>query len=277
MPVIHLAHSPDADDAFMFYALTQGKVNTGDLIYQHTYQDLETLNRWALEGRFEVTAVSFHAYAYLADRYLLLPSGASLGEGYGPIVVAREPGAPADLSARTVAVPGRLTTAYLALKLFAPEVETTVLPFAAILPAVAQGQVEAGLLIHEGQLTYGEYHLHCVLDLGTWWQAQYGLPLPLGGNVVRRDVEPTWRRKIAHHLRASIEYALTHREEALTYACQFARGLSLDLVDRFVSLYVNERTLDYGLEGREAVRLLLAEGYERGLIPQRVEPKFAGD
>jgi 1,4-dihydroxy-6-naphthoate synthase len=275
--VIRVAHSPDADDAFMFYALAKGCIDTGDRVYEHELQDIETLNRWALEGRYEVTAVSIHAYAYLTERYALLSVGASMGErDYGPRLVARRPLTPEQVRGVTVAVPGTLTSAYLVLKLFAPEIKTVTMPFDAIPDAVAHGQVEAGLLIHEAQLTYGEQKLHLVLDFGAWWHERHGLPLPLGGNVVRRDLGPGLTAAVADDLRRAIRYSLDHRAEALAYALGYSGGLSAELGDRFVGMYVNERTLDYGEPGREAVRRLLREGCEQGIIPHAVEPQFVG-
>jgi len=272
-----VAHSPDADDAFMFYALAHRKVDTGDRTYDHELNDIETLNRWALEGRYEVTAVSIHAYAYLADKYALLSAGASMGEAnYGPRLVARRPMTLDEVRGVTVAVPGTLTSAYLVLKLIAPEVETVVMPFDTIPEAVATGRVEAGVLIHEAQLTYAEQALTLVLDFGAWWHERHGLPLPLGGNVVRRDLGDDLIAKIGADLKASIQYALAHRDEALDYALGFSGGLDRGRGDEFVGMYVNERTVDYGDEGREAVRRLLAEGAEQGIIPHAVTPHFVG-
>ena len=275
--VIRVAHSPDADDAFMFHALANRRIDTGERRYEHELRDIETLNRWALEGRFEVTAVSIHAYAYLADKYALLSAGASMGEAnYGPRLVARRPMTLDEVRGVTVAVPGTMTSAYLVLKLFAPEIETVVMPFDTIPEAVATGRVEAGLLIHEAQLTYAEQELKLVLDFGAWWHERHGLPLPLGGNVVRRDLGDELIALIGADLRASIQYALDHRDDALDYALGFSGGLDRDRGNEFVGMYVNERTVDYGDEGREAVRLLLAEGAERGIIPHAVTPHFVG-
>lgn len=273
--LLHVAHSPDADDAFMFYALAKDKIDTGDRRYEHHLQDIETLNRWAMEGRFEVTAASIHAYAYLSDKYALLSSGASMGEAhYGPRLVARRALQPEDIEHTRVAVPGTLTSAYLVLKLFAPEVETVVMPFDAIPEAVATGKVEAGLLIHEAQLTFGEQSLQLVLDFGEWWYQRHQLPLPLGGNLVRRDLGMDLAKLVAGDLKASIQYALDHRDEALAHAMQYSGGLDVGRADTFVGMYVNERTVDYGEEGRQAVRLLLREGYDRGIIPHAVTPEF---
>ncbi|MCS7262444.1 MAG: ABC transporter substrate-binding protein [Aquificaceae bacterium] len=263
---IRIAHSPDSDDAFMFYALTAGKVETGNLQIEHVLADIETLNREALKGTYEVSALSFHAYPYVAELYLVLPSGGSVGEGYGPVVVSREP--LTTLKGKKVAVPGTLTTAYLVLKLYEPNFKEVLMPFDQILQAVGEGQVEAGLVIHEGQLSYQDRGLRKVVDLGQWWKQQTGLPLPLGCNVVRKDLGLELVRKIESLVRASVQYALDHREEALTYAIEYARDIREDLqkTDRFVGMYVNRRTLDYGEDGRQAVRLLLQKGIEKGII-----------
>jgi 1,4-dihydroxy-6-naphthoate synthase len=271
---IRVAHSPDSDDAFMFYALAAGKLETGTLHFRHRLEDIETLNRKALKGEYEVTAVSIHAYAYIADRYRLLPSGASMGDRYGPIVVARRDFRPDELRGKAIAVPGTMTTAFLVLKLFQPEFTPVVMPFDRIMEAVSRGDAEAGLLIHEGQLTYSLLGLHKILDLGEWWHEFTGLPLPLGGNAVRRDLGDRLILEISALIRASITYALEHREEALRHALQYARDLNLPQADRFVGMYVNERTLDYGVDGRQAVSLLLAKAYERRLIPTPVQPDF---
>lgn len=271
---ITLAHSPDADDAFMFYALTQGKIGDPDLEVTHVLEDIQTLNDRARQGEYEVSAVSFHAYAYLAGSYALLPHGASMGDGYGPMVVARNPVRPEDLHGKRIAVPGSLTTAALALRLWDPALEQTVIPFDQILDAVVAGTVDAGLIIHEGQVTYSSLGLHKGLDLGEWWRAETGLPLPLGGNVIRKDLGPDLMRRISRLLRDSIRYALAHREEALDYAMRFGRNMDRRLADRFVGMYVNDLTLDYGARGRAAVRRLLALANERGLIPHGVELEF---
>ena len=277
--IIRVAHSPDSDDAFMFYALAQGLIDTGDLEYVHELHDIETLNRRALQAELEVTAVSIHAYAYLADRYALLGSGCSMGDGYGPRLVSRTP-CPADpraaLEGLRVAVPGTLTTAYLALKLFQPKIEAVVIPFDQIEHAVHRGEVPVGLLIHEGQLTFGDQGLHLWGDLGAWWQAETGLPLPLGGNVVRRDLGPAVVSQIARDLRASIEYSLAHRAPALAHAKQFNRGLTDERTDTFVGMYVNHWTVDYGPRGRTAVQELLSRGYAAGVIPRNVSVEFVG-
>jgi 1,4-dihydroxy-6-naphthoate synthase len=274
---IHIAHSPDSDDAFMFYALAEGKLDTGELRYVHELADIETLNRRALAGELEVSAVSIHAYAHLADRYALLGSGASMGDGYGPRLVART-ACPADpqtaLRGRRVAVPGKLTTAYLALRLFQPSFDAVVVPFDQIEGAVAAGSVDAGLLIHEGQLTYPDRGFELWADLGAWWLAQTGLPLPLGGNVVRRDLGERVMHQIARDLRASIEYGLEHRVPALAHARQFSRGLSEERTDAFVGMYVNQWTVDYGPRGRAAVQRLLDDGHRAGVIPKPVHVDF---
>lgn len=277
-PTIALAHSPDSDDAFMFYGLRANAVDTEGLSYRHELADIETLNQRALAGELAVTAVSFHAYAYLADRYLLLPHGASFGDGYGPCVVARrDAGAPRTLAAlagRTVAIPGALTSAALALRLYAPSTTTVVLPFDRVGESVAAGDVDAGVVIHEGQLTWAEEGFHLVADLGAVWTEETGLPLPLGGNVVLKRLGTDTIGKISRGLGRSIAYALAHREEALTDAMRFARGLPREKADRFVGMYVNDWTLAYGERGREAVRLFLARGYEAGLVPSRVTPEW---
>jgi len=272
---IRIAHSPDSDDAFMFYALAKDKLPAGKYHFSHTLQDIETLNRKALNGEYEITAVSFHAYAYIADKYILLPSGASMGDRYGPMVVARESWKQDDLRGKKIAVPGTMTTAYLALKLFQPDFEAIVIPFDQIMSAVQNKSVDAGLLIHEGQLTYERHALHKIVDLGEWWNNGTGLPLPLGGNVVRRDLGKDTIREVSRLLKESIQYALDHREEALEHAMQFARDLDVSTADRFVGMYVNERTLDYGEDGRRAVQLLFDRAYEAKLIPSRIQAEFS--
>ena len=263
---IRIAHSPDSDDAFMFYPLVKGLIDTEGLEIEHVLADIETLNREALKGTYEVSAISFHAYPYVADKYLVLPSGGSVGEGYGPVVVAREK--LESLKAKKIAVPGTLTTAYLTLKLYEPEFEPVVVPFDRIIDEVLKGSVDAGLVIHEGQLTYTDYGLVKVVDLGEWWKEEFGLPLPLGCNVVRKDLGRDVIKKIERLMRKSVEFSLRERERALSYAIDYARDLSEDRerTDRFVGMYVNERTIDYGPDGREAVRLLLRLGRERGII-----------
>ena len=274
---IRVGHSPDSDDAFMFYALTHDKIETGGLKFVHQLEDIETLNRRALSGELEVSAVSIHAFAHLADRYALLASGSSMGDRYGPTLVTREAMTLDDLKGRTIAIPGKLTTAYLTMQLcLGKDTPVVVMPFDEILPAVAEGKVEAGLLIHEGQLYYGDRGLHQVVDLGEWWFQQTGLPLPLGGNVVRRDLGTEMVNKIARLLKESIQYALDHRAEALEYALRYARDLEPALADRFVGMYVNDWTLDYGPRGREAVQTLLAKGAEAGLVPGPLDVQFVG-
>jgi 1,4-dihydroxy-6-naphthoate synthase len=279
VPVIRVAHSPDSDDAFMFYALAAGKIATGDRTYVHELQDIESLNQRALRAELEVTAVSFHAYAYLHDRYALLPHGASIGDGYGPRLVAKDP-PPADirtgLTGKLVAIPGERTTATLALKLLRKDVRTVVVPFDTIEDAVLDGQADVGLLIHEGQLTYADRDLHLWQDLGAWWKAQTGLPLPLGGNVVRKDLGETMVRLVSRDLRASIVYGLAHRADGLAHAQQYARGLAPERTDTFVGMYVNDFTVDYGAVGRTAVQRLLDEGHAAGIIP-KVRAEFVDD
>src|SRR5438309_3171759 len=273
--LITVGHSPDPDDAFMFYALAHDKLDTGELQFRHELQDIETLNRRALRGELEVTAVSIHAYAHLLDKYALLPSGCSMGDRYGPMVVARRPMSVSNLKTARIAVPGTLTTAFLTLRLLLSEGFTyEVLPFDKILSAVAEGHSDAGLIIHEGQLTFANQGLHLVVDLGVWWQGRTGLPLPLGGNAVRRDLGPQTMRRISHLLKESIRYALEHRDEALAYALRYARDMDRALADRFVGMYVNQWTLDYGPRGREAVRRLLDEGHRAGVIPAPVAVDF---
>jgi len=280
VPTIRLAHSPDSDDAFMFWALAAGKVETGDRVYLHELADIETLNRRAQSAELEVTAVSFHAYAYLADRYALLPHGASIGEGYGPRLVSRRP-VPADPAAALrdvlVATPGERTTAHLALRLFQPAVRTTVVPFDRIEDAVLEGRADVGLLIHEGQLTYADRGLHLWRDLGAWWGERTGLPLPLGGNVIRKDLGPALLKAVSRDLRASIVYGLAHRAEALAHAGRYARGMDAERTDTFVGMYVNDFTVDYGERGRTAVRRLLDDGHRAGILPARVNVEFVTD
>jgi 1,4-dihydroxy-6-naphthoate synthase len=275
---IRVAHSPDSDDAFMFYALAENLVDTGDIEFVHELQDIETLNRRAMAGELEVTAVSIHAYAYIADRYALLPHGASMGEGYGPRLVAREALSPDEFVGRRVAVPGLLTSAYLALRMFLPDVETEVVPFDEIIEHVAAGKADAGLIIHEGQLTFADEGLHLVTDLGEWWAGETGgLPLPLGGNVIRRDLGDDLIRRVSRLLRESIAYGLQHRAPAIAHARQYGRGLDESQTDEFVGMYVNQRTLDYGPDGRRAVQMFLDRGHAEGLIPRRVEVDFVED
>jgi len=274
---IRIAHSPDSDDAFMFYPLVKGLIDTEGLEIEHVLADIETLNREALKGTYEVSAISFHAYPYVADKYAVLPSGGSVGEGYGPIVVAKEE--LQSLKGKRIAVPGELTTAFLTLKLYEPDFEHMVIPFDRIIQAVLEGKVDAGLVIHEGQLSYKDYGLKKVVDLGEWWKEKYGLPLPLGCNVVRKDLGREVIKKFERLMRESVEYALKEREKALDYAINYARDLSEDIerTQKFVSMYVNERTVDYGEEGREAVRLLLKLGKERGIIKAEIPEKIFSD
>jgi 1,4-dihydroxy-6-naphthoate synthase len=274
---IKVAHSPDSDDAFMFYGMATNKVRVPGVKFSHTLCDIETLNRKALEGFYDITAISFHAYPYLQDKYAIMPSGGSVGEGYGPMIVASR-NIPVDEIANVkIAVPGTMTTAYLALKLFAPEVVTEVVPFDEIIPKVLEGKYEAGLIIHEGQLTFKKAGLHRIVDMGKWWRDLTGMPLPLGGNAIKRSLGPALINSCCNALRDSIQYALDNREEALQYAMQFARDLDVQQADKFVGMYVNERTLDYGKDGREAISKLLELGYERGIIPNRPVVEFVGD
>ena len=286
---ITVAHSPDSDDAFMFYGLASGSVDTGGIEVDQVLSDIETLNRAAFEGKYEVTAVSFHAYAHLLDTYALLPHGASMGDNYGPIVVSREDGpavaadgpgsgfgAAGSIKGWTIAIPGLLTTAFLALKLYEKDFDHVVVPFDQIEQFVLDGKADAGLLIHEGQLTYGDNGLRKIVDLGEWWAERTGgLPLPLGGNIIRRDLGPDMIRKVSKLLHDSIAYALAHRKDAVDYAQQFGRGLDKEKTDRFVGMYVNDLTLGYGERGRKAVERLMTEAYEQGLIPKSVPLQFA--
>jgi 1,4-dihydroxy-6-naphthoate synthase len=282
--LITVGHSPDPDDAFMFYALAHDKLDTGALTFRHELQDIETLNRRALRGELEVSAVSIHAYAYLADKYALLPSGCSMGDRYGPMVIARRPMKIDDLRPLTIAVPGTMTTAFLTLRLLLHplgkggaggcDIRYEVVPFDEIIPAVAAGKFDAGLIIHEGQLTFQNQGLHLVVDLGVWWQEKTGLPLPLGGNAVRRDLGPETIRQVSRLLKESIRYALAHRQDALSYALKYARDMDRSLADQFVGMYVNDWTLDYGERGRTAVRRLLDEGHRAGVIPHLAALEF---
>ncbi|MGH9510916.1 MAG: menaquinone biosynthesis family protein [Terriglobales bacterium] len=275
---ITVAHSPDSDDAFMFYGLATNKVRAQGLRFAHTLCDIETLNQNARRGQglYDVTAISFHAYPYIQDNYALLPTGGSVGDGYGPMIIANKTYSQSEIKQKRIAVPGTLTTAYLVLRLFAPGIETEVVPFDQIIPEVLEGKYEAGLIIHEGQLTYGKAGLHRIVDLGKWWHKMTGLPLPLGGNAIRRSLGPEVIASVSTALRDSIQYALDHREEALAYAMQFARDLDTQLADKFVGMYVNERTLDYGPDGREAVRRLLDMGHTAGIIPHEARVDFVG-
>jgi 1,4-dihydroxy-6-naphthoate synthase len=273
---ITVAHSPDSDDAFMFYALATNKVRVPGLKFTHTLCDIETLNRKAREGKgfYDVTAISFHAYPYIQENYALLGSGGSVGDGYGPMIIASKAFTVEEIANKKIAIPGTLTTAYLALKLFAPKIETEVVPFDQIMPQVEAGKYEAGLIIHEGQLMYDRHGLHKIVDLGKWWRDKTGLPLPLGGNAIRRSLGAPTIAQVAKALKDSIQYGLDHREEALEYAMQFARDLDRSLANRFVSMYVNERTVDYGDEGRKAIRLLLEEGHKAKIIPNKAKVEF---
>ena len=276
---ITVAHSPDSDDAFMFYALAEGKIDTGDLRYVHELKDIQSLNERALKGELEVTAVSVHAYAHLADKYAFLSSGSSMGDGYGPRLVARTP-APADpraaLKGLRVAIPGKLTTAWLSLQLYQPDVRPVVVPFDDVQDAVVRGEADVALVIHEGQLTFGDDGFHLWADMGAWWLAETGLPLPLGGNVVRRDLGPAVIRQVARDLKASVVYALEHRRPALAHASRFNRGIGEERTDAFVGMYVNDWTVEYGPRGRQAVQLLLDRAAEAKLIPRRVIVDFEG-
>jgi 1,4-dihydroxy-6-naphthoate synthase len=271
---LRLAHSPDSDDAFMFYALATGKVRLPGVKFTHILSDIETLNQAAHQETYDITALSFYGYAFVLDKYVLLDCGASFGEGYGPIVVSSHPIRMSELAGRTVAVPGTLTTSYLVLKLFEPNVEVVTMPFDEILNAVKAKEVEAGLLIHEGQLLFPEMGLHRVVDLGRWWQQTTGLPLPLGANAIRRQLGPEIGLQVARVIRESVAYALDHREAALDYAMQFARDMDPMLADKFIGMYVNRWTLDYGEEGRRAVRELLARGAAVGLVPSSFKVEF---
>ncbi len=269
MTLIRVAHSPDSDDAFMFFALAKNLIDTGSLEFDHVLADIETLNQRAFEGVYEVTAVSIHAYAYLDDRYALLASGASMGDGYGPVLVAKEPIDLQQLSSKMIAIPGKLTSAALALKMWHPDVQTTIMDFDAIGPAVLSGEVDAGVIIHEGQLTWQQEGLVNLVDLGVWWAGETdGLPLPLGGNVIRRDLGAEMMDDVGRFLRQAIEYSLNNRDEALDYALEYGRGLARDKADRFVGMYVNDLTVDYGERGRKAVRLFLERAEREKLIPK---------
>ena len=274
MTRISLAHSPDSDDAFMFYGLARGKVAADGLEVTHVLTDIETLNREAMVGKHEVTAISFHAWPYVAERYALMPCGGSIGDGYGPLLVAREPVPPSAIGSRTVAVPGTLTSAYLALKLFAPAAQTRVVAFDRILDEVREGRADIGLVIHEGQLTYGGQGLTKVLDLGAWWKQETGLPLPLGGNAVRRDLGPEMMARLTRLVRETVRFSLAHRKEALEYAMSFARGMDPGVADRFVGMWVNQMTIDCGELGRRAVQTFLDRGHAAGVIPRQVKVEF---
>ena len=272
---ISVAHSPDSDDAFMFYGLATNKLDTGNLSFTHVLKDIQTLNEEAFRGTYDVTAISFHAYAYISDKYVLLPHGASIGDNYGPILASRKPYTANDISKLKIAVPGTLTSAFLALRLFNSDFEYEVVPFDKIIGAVQNGSCDAGLLIHEGQLFYQTLGLTKILDLGEWWHERTGLPLPMGGNVIRRELGQEIIQQVSACLRESIAYSLSHRESALEYAMQFARDMDPKLADRFVAMWVNDLTLDYTARGREAVQRMLAEGFEKGIIPRQVNVEFA--
>ncbi len=271
---ISVAHSPDSDDAFMFYGLATNKLETDGLKFEHTLKDIQTLNEDAKNGVFDVTAVSFHAYAYISDKYALLPHGASIGDKYGPILVSKDPRSADEISDMKIAIPGEMTSAFLALRLYNPKFEYVVVPFDEIINEVQKGKVDAGLLIHEGQLFYKQLGLSKVLDLGEWWHEKTGLPLPMGGNAIRRDLGEDLMKQVSKHLHRSIVYSMENREDALAYAMQFARDMPQELADRFVAMWVNDLTLDYGERGRESVRLLLDEGYKAGIIPHKVQIDF---
>ena len=272
--VITVAHFPDSEDAFMFYVLATNKLETDGLKFEHTLKDIQTLNEDAKHGVYDVTAISFHAYAYVADKYALLPHGASIGDKYGPILVAREPRDPEEISKMNIDIPGELKSAFLALRIYNPDFKYTVVPFDQIMDAVHKGEVDAGLLIHEGQLFYKQMGLDKVLDLGEWWHEKTGLPLPMGGNVIKRDLGAKLMKQVSKHLHRSIVFSMENREDALAYAMQFARDMQPELADRFVAMWVNDLTLDYGERGKEAVRRLLTEGYEKGIIPNKVDVEF---
>jgi 1,4-dihydroxy-6-naphthoate synthase len=271
---IRLAHSPDSDDAFMFYGLATNKLETDGLKFEHTLKDIQSLNEDAKNGVYDVTAISFHAYAYVADKYALLPHGASIGDKYGPILVSKEQRTPDEIGDMTIAIPGELTSAFLALRIFNRDFKYIVVPFDEIIETVQKGKVDAGLLIHEGQLFYMELGLVKVLDLGEWWYEKTGLPLPMGGNAIKRDLGEDLMKQVSKHLHRSIVYSMENREDALAYAMQFAREMSPEVADRFVAMWVNDLTLNYGERGKEAVRRLLQEGYEAGIIPDKVEVDF---
>jgi 1,4-dihydroxy-6-naphthoate synthase len=272
---ITVAHSPDSDDAFMFYGLATDKLDTGELKFTHVLKDIQTLNEEAFRGTYDVTAISFHAYAYISDKYVLLPHGASIGDNYGPVLVSARPAKAEDISKLKIAVPGTLTSAFLALRIFNPDFQYEVVPFDKIIDAVKSGNCDAGLLIHEGQLFYESLGLQKILDLGEWWHERTGLPLPMGGNAIRRELGPEIIHQVSDCLRESIRYSLANREDALQYAMQFARDMDTSLADRFVSMWVNNLTLDYTERGREGVRRFLTEGFERGIIPNRPNIEFA--
>ena len=271
---ISVAHSPDSDDAFMFYGLATNKLETEGLEFEHTLKDIQTLNEDAKNGVFDVTAISFHAYCYVDDKYALLPHGASIGDNYGPILVSKEPRSTDEIKDMKIAIPGELTSAFLAMRIYNDEFEYGVVPFDQIMSEVDAGNYDAGLLIHEGQLFYKQHGFDKILDLGEWWHEETGLPLPMGGNVIRRELGEELMLEVSKHLRRSIKYSLENREDALSYAMQFARDMPPELADRFVAMWVNELTLDYGERGKEGVRLLLKRGFEAGIIPREVNVEF---
>jgi 1,4-dihydroxy-6-naphthoate synthase len=273
--IIRVAHSPDSDDAFMFYAINQKKIDTKEYEFVDILSDIETLNKEALKGTYEVSAISIHAFPYVADKYALLSSGASMGDNYGPMVVSKEPFDVKQLKNKKIAVPGTLTSAFLALRLFEPDINYVVLPFDKIIEEVKSGNVDAGLIIHEGQLTYKDEGLTCVVDLGKWWyEKTKGLPLPLGGNVIRKDLGPLVMKEISEILKESIKYSLNHREEAVEYALKYARGMNKEKADKFIGMYVNELTVDYGERGRKAIEVFLKQAYEKGFIPHLPDITF---
>ena len=268
------AHSPDSDDAYMFYGLATKKIRSRLLTFRHVLEDIQSLNSRAMNGEYELTAISYHAYPYIADKYVLMASGSSVGDGYGPMLVALHPMAPEDLKGKRIAIPGKMTTAYLTLKLYQPDFEIVELPFDKIIDAVQQGVVDAGLIIHEGQLTYGKSGLHLVLDMGKWWKKKYNLPLPLGANALLRRLSPEIRTEACRVMKESIQYAIDNREEALNYALQFARDMEVPLAEKFVGMYVNHHTVDCGEDVPKAAQMLLNMGFEAGIIPHKVELEF---
>ena len=272
---IRIGHSPDSDDVFMFYAIANGLIPTDGFEIVQVAEDIESLNKRAVNGELEVTAISVHAYAYVANHYALMPCGASIGDRYGPLVVSKEPMQREDLAGKKIAIPGEMTTAYLTLRLCQSDFEPEIVPFDQILPYVQEGNAEAGLIIHEGQLTYGQAGLHKVVDLGEWWYEETGLPLPLGANAIRRDLGAEKIRRITALIKRSIQYSLEHREGGLAYAMNYARDMETELADRFVGMYVNDYTLDYGEKGRAGVRELMERGYRSGVIPHPVNVEFA--
>lgn len=271
---ITVAHSPDSDDAFMFYGLATNKLETDGLKFEHTLKDIQSLNEDAMNGVFDVTAISFHAYAYISDKYALLPHGASIGDNYGPILVSKEPRKAEEIPHMKIAIPGEMTSAFLAMRIYNQDFEYGVVPFDKIIDEVLNGNYDAGLLIHEGQLFYKQLGLDKILDLGEWWHKRTGLPLPMGGNAIRRDLGEEMMKKVSKYLHESIVYSMENREDALSYAMQFARDMPPELADRFVAMWVNNMTLDYGERGREGVRRLLDEGFEKGIIKKNVKLDF---